>query len=609
GRGAAGGGAAAASGAAAGAASGAAAGAASGAAAGAASGAAAAAASGAAAGAASGAAAAAASGAGAAAGAGALIARLPEPRRLMLAIIAAASGALWFLSCADFDIWPLAWIAMVPSLIAIEGAPTLRRAILYGWLTGLVANVGGFYWITGLLSRFGHLPLPLSLLGLLLLCAYQAVVFLLFAWAVRTLRERTAARSGAPWPMVLLAPLVMVAFEILVPFIFPWYLAITQAWVTPVIQVAELTGPVGVTALLMMVNGAVYDALTATGRRRRLVPVLAAAGVLGAALLFGVVRMKQIDERRGAAPTIQVGVVQGNIPFDEKGYKRPDLAPRQLHELQRVSAELEEQGADLILWSESSYPYAVPRAQEADFDPHSRRRVRRGFSAPLVFGAVTTPADPDADNYNSALYLDRDGRFAGRFDKIFLLMFGEYIPFRSLLEPVLPKNAGHFARGEEVTTFPLTVDGQTYRLRPMICYEDIVPELGRELAALHPDLVVDVTNDAWFGDTSEPWEHLALSVYRSVESRVDLVRAVNTGVSAFIDANGRVVSRSYAVDPHETPVPMTGHLGTVALVAGGHTFYARFRDLFGWLCAAATLLLWIGWPLLERARARQRRAQ
>jgi apolipoprotein N-acyltransferase len=518
------------------------------------------------------------------------------------------SGVLWFLACADWDIWPLAWIAMVPGLVAIEAAPTTRRALLYGWLTGIVGNVGGFYWITGLLSRFGHLPMALAILGLLLLCAYQASVWLFFALVVRKLRDRTA-RRGRVWTMALLAPLAMVAFEMLVPFLFPFYLAITQAWVTPIIQVADLAGPVGVTALLLAFNGGVYDLLTAPkgSGRRRFVPLAAATGAVALAVVYGLVRMHQVDAARAEAPAIQVGVVQGNIPFDEKGYKHPELAPRQLRELQKVSTELEQQGADLIVWSESSYPFAVPREQETDFPENARVRVRRGFTRPLVFGAITTPEDEEALNYNSALYLDADGRFAGRFDKIFLLMFGEYIPFREWLEPVLPKNASHFARGDKVVTFPFTHDGKSYRLGPMICYEDILPGFGRKLAALHPHLLVNITNDAWFGDTAEPWEHLALSVFRAVEARTDLVRSVNTGVSAFIDASGRVMSKSYAVDPHIHPAPMSGHLDTVVLLEGGHTFYARVGDLFGWLCATATLLLWIGWPLLERLRTKQRR--
>ena len=533
-----------------------------------------------------------------------LVNRAGRRKDLVLIVLAALSGSTWFLAGADWDIWPLAWVGIVPCLIAVEAASTVRRAALLGWLSGLVANVGGFYWVTGMLIRFGHLPRPVALLGLLLLCGYQAIVFGLFAVAVRHIRQRTAARFGAPLPMALLAPMAMVTFEMLVPFLFPWYLAITQAWVVPVIQVAELTGPLGVTALLMALGGGLYDALASTGRRRFL-PLAGAAAFVGLALVFGVVRMGQVDERRAASPTIEVGVVQGNIPFDQKGLKRQDLAPAQLRGLQDVSVELEADGADLVLWSESSYPYTIPRRRTSDFPEGSRRRVRGDFSAPLVIGAVTTPDDPDAFNYNSAVYFDRDGKIRGRFDKIFLLMFGEYIPFLDLIGGIVPASAGHFERGKEIVTFPYEHEGVTYRLGPMICYEDILPAFGRELAAQHPHLLINLTNDAWYGDTAEPWQHLALSVFRAVEARADLIRSVNTGVSAFIDASGRVLSRSYAVDPHNNPAPMTGHIDQVALMEGGHTFFVRFGDVFGWLLSGPTLLLWIGWPLTVRLRNRR----
>ncbi|HWM84615.1 MAG TPA: apolipoprotein N-acyltransferase, partial [Kofleriaceae bacterium] len=409
---------------------------------------------------------------------------------------------------------------------------------------------------------------------------------------------------GAPLPMVLLAPLAMVAFEMLVPYLFPCYLAITQAWLPQVIQIAELTGPVGVTALLFAVNGAIYDLLTTSSPRRRFLSAGPAAALLAVALVFGVVRMAQIDSRRADAPSIEVGVVQGNIPFDQKGLKRPELAAGQLDGLQEASTDLEEQGADLILWSESSYPYTISRSRTEDFEPGSRKRIRGDFTAPIALGAVTVPEERGRAPYNSAVYMDRDGQFTGRFDKIFLLMFGEYVPLRGLIGGLVPDSAGHFSRGEKIVTFPFVHEGVTYRLGPMICYEDILPQFGRQLSALHPHLIINLTNDAWYGDTSEPWEHLALSVFRAVEARTDLVRAVNTGVSAFIDASGRVVSKSYAVDPHDNPTPMTGHLEKVALLEGGHTFYARFGDLFGWALTAATLLLWLGWPLVARLRAR-----
>jgi apolipoprotein N-acyltransferase len=317
--------------------------------------------------------------------------------------------------------------------------------------------------------------------------------------------------------------------------------------------------------------------------------------------------MHQVDAARAAATKLKVGAVQGNIPFDLKGINRRDLAHSQLEDLQAESAKLEREGAELLLWTESSYPYHVPRDQPGDFPEESEGRIRRGFHVPLILGAVTLdPAHLDKPPYNSALMLDPDGQFRGRFDKIFLLVFGEYIPFYDSLpfiRKMMPSTAGQFSRGSEVVTFPLRKDGVEYRLAPLICYEDILADFGRRLAALHPHLLVNITNDAWFGETSEPWEHLALSVYRAVELRVDLVRAVNTGVSAFVDANGRVFAKTYAVDPKVHPRGVDGIVAEVALVEGGHTVYAVVGNLFGYLCVAATGFLWLVWPRLRR-RAR-----
>jgi apolipoprotein N-acyltransferase len=317
--------------------------------------------------------------------------------------------------------------------------------------------------------------------------------------------------------------------------------------------------------------------------------------------------MRQIDAGRAAAPAITLGVVQGNISFDEKGLSRPDLALRQLADLQRVSADLEARGAELLLWTESSYPFRIAREATEDWPENDRRHIRRGFTRPLVLGAVTSSReDREAPPYNSALLLGADGRFGGRFDKIFLLVFGEYTPLAetfAFVRRMVPKNAGHFARGEAITTFPLEHEGATYRLGPMICYEDILPSFGRKLGALHPHLLVNLTNDAWYGDTAEPWEHLALSVYRAVELRTDLVRAVNTGVSALIDANGRVVTETYAIDPKITPKGADGMLAEARLVEGGHTVYAAVGDLFGWLCVALVAFAWLVWPRLRRRAA------
>jgi apolipoprotein N-acyltransferase len=222
---------------------------------------------------------------------------------------------IWFLSCADFDIWPLAWVAMVPALFAIERASTRRRAVLFSWIVGIVANAGGFYWITNLLVRFAHLSWPVAIFGFLLMCAYQGLTFALFAFLLRRVRE------GTTLPMALVAPVLMVACELITPMLFPWYLAITQAWQLHVIQIADLTGPLGVSALLLMINGALYD--LATSRARRWRPAAAAAAVLVAALVYGHVRIGQAKATAEAATKIKVGVVQATSPSTRRATSTP----------------------------------------------------------------------------------------------------------------------------------------------------------------------------------------------------------------------------------------------------------------------------------------------
>jgi apolipoprotein N-acyltransferase len=491
------------------------------------------------------------------------------------------AGTLSFLACTTFDIWPLMWVALVPLLLVIRDRSP-GRAFLYGWVTGFVANVGGFYWIAGLLMRFGHMPAVAAYPLCWLLAAYQGLIVALFASCVVVVKRRAPAV-----PQVLLAPVLVVALELVFPLVFPWYFAITQAWIRPVIQIAELTGPLGVSFLLLMVTGALVDGIEARLAQR---PwpwrgSVATLAVLALALGFGQVRIRQVEARRAAAPKVKVGVVQANIGIVEKG--RWALAPGHLELHQQLSADLERQGAELIVWPESSYPYHFLRGQTEDW--RDEKALLRGFHTPTLFGSVTA-SRRDRFAYNTALMMDADGRITGTFDKVFLLIFGEYIPFYESIEPLVKRyvpEAGNFARGKDPTVFPF----RQYRLGPMICYEDIIPEFGRRLARLRPHLFVNVTNDAWFGRTSAPYEHLALAVYRTVEHRVDMVRAVNTGVSAYIDATGRITKQSRSVDPQLTPdAPPVTLLGEVAMLQPG-TVYGAVGDLFGELCFAAALYL------------------
>jgi len=311
--------------------------------------------------------------------------------------------------------------------------------------------------------------------------------------------------------------------------------------------------------------------------------------------------------------------VQGNVPFDEKGYEHPEVAARQLEDLKGLSAKLEGAGADLIVWTETAFPYLMPRnlwheprvGIRSDFK--DGRMVPR-FTTPLIFGAMTYDVDDrgapvDRDPYNTAIMMDPSGAFTGRFDKQFLVMFSEHIPLVETfpwLRKVLPRASGNLTPGKETKVFTFKArDGREVRAVPMICFEDIISHFSVKAGRKHPNLLVNITNDAWFGNTSEPWEHLALSVYRTVETRATLVRAVNTGVSAVVDPTGRITAQTYAVDPLVTPRPADSLLAAAPLLEGGHTVYVAVGDLFGYLCAAATAFLWLLLPRLRRPERRR----
>jgi apolipoprotein N-acyltransferase len=304
-----------------------------------------------------------------------------------------------------------------------------------------------------------------------------------------------------------------------------------------------------------------------------------------------------VDDVIARAPRLKVGLVQPNFAYTANGEFSRDEAIRQLTALQTESRRLEQAGAQLIVWSEGSYPVTLPRDFSADFAPDSLAMIRRGLRVPVVIGADMFDAAVE-DAFNSAILLDGEGRAVGRYDKVRLLAFGEYIPAIDAfpwLRKFLPDGIGRFTAGKGPGVLSLRGPGnEIWKLGPVICYEDILQGFLRGVGQLHPNLLVNLTSDSWFGAATEPWEHLALSVFGSVELRVSMVRAVNSGISAVIDPNGRVLQQTYADDPYRNPRAADGILVTVPRMPGGHTVYVAVGDLFAYLCMAALLLAAVG---------------
>ncbi|HVR21597.1 MAG TPA: apolipoprotein N-acyltransferase, partial [Polyangiaceae bacterium] len=485
------------------------------------------------------------------------------------AILAFSSGILYFLAFPGVDIWPLGFVALAPLIVALRGqAP--RRAAWIGWIAGFTMTMCGFYWLLEMLETFSGFGLPLCVLFMAILCAYQAGRIALLGFLCAR-----GERKG--WPFGLTFVLGFVASEQVFPLLFPWFYAATVHPIPALVQLAELGGPILVALPLVAVNFAIAELVFArreTRRvRRRLVAALLTAPAVAA--LYGVVRIGSVDARVEAAPKGRVGLVQANMSLFGKRKEKAEGLRRHLsltHELAR------EGPLDLVVWSETSVMGAV---REQDVGRAIPERFSREIGVPALFGAVLVK--PVADErefafYNSALLTDAAGDVKGRYDKQFLLAFGEYIPFGETF-PALYRyspNSSRFTPGTSLQ--PLT--GGEHEIATFICYEDIVPGFVNSIVRNgNPDLLVNLTNDAWFGDTTEPWIHLALAKLRAVEHRRYFVRSTNSGVSAIIDPVGRVVA-------HTDTFHARALAHTVAWLRGS-TLYEVLGDVPFWLVSLA----------------------
>lgn len=454
----------------------------------------------------------------------ALPARIAYPLALL-------SGFLYFLGFPGIDIWPISLIALVPLIIALKGQP-VRRATGLGWMAGMGMTMFGFYWLLEMLKVFSGFPLPICFLFMLILCGYQSGRIALCGWFY----GRAEARG---WPSSLVFALGFAASELLYPLLFPWYFGASVHNALPLLQSADIGGPILVGLVLVAANLGIAEIIIALRQKR---PIYRPIVAVGAALpllaaIYGFVRMRSIDLVMANAKAVKIGIAQGNQALF---HRQSALA---VHK--KLSATLKDQGAELVVWSEA----AVPRPLlEPKYKEEARSVITRDLGIPTIIGGVLrrqveggAPRGLKRFQYfNTAMLADREGDILGRYDKQYLLAFGEYLPLGDRF-PILYEwspNSGQFTPGTSIEPF---IWGE-HRITALICYEDILPSFVNKIVRYaDPDLIVNLTNDAWFGDSTEPWIHLALAKLRAVEHRRFLVRATNSGVSAIIDAKGGVV--------------------------------------------------------------------
>lgn len=488
--------------------------------------------------------------------------------------LASLGGALYFLGWAGFGVWPLSLVCLVPLWVALElgSGRSWRHSLGVGWVYGIVTYAGGYHWLVGFLDVFSGYGYVASTLFWLLFSAYLGFNFALYGLLYRGLRQRGWGTSAVAIP-------ILIVIEWLYPSLFPTYLSNSLHEQTTLVQIADFGGPLLVTIGVALINLCVFEGLGWARGRRPTPTLLWALTAMSAAsaLIYGTFRIDQVEAEMKAAPVLRLGIVQVNMGIFEKRGQALEGHRRHLEQ----SRELEKAGKlDLLVWPESAYVWDLPREL-----PIHAKRVRADLQTPLLFGGLTSDVvDGKREIYNTVFLADEEGIVRSTYDKTYLLMFGEYLPlgeaFPILYE--LSPNSGRFTAGNHV--HPLMLG--KWRISTPVCYEDVLARFTRQMVReAKPHVLINLTNDAWFGDSQEPWIHLVLSKFRAIEHRRYLVRATNSGISAVIDPLGRVVAT--------TGLLTRENLRYDVQMLEVETIYTRFGDWPGWLG-----LLALGWMLM-----------
>ena len=493
------------------------------------------------------------------------------------------SAALYILASAPIDFEFIGFFCLTPLLFAIKESKTSRQALRAGLGSGLAATIGLYYWLIHTMTTYGGLSYPLSILLFLILVAYLSLYWVCFAVLVKSL-------ANAGLSMIITAPLIWVALEYIRTYLFsgfPWaLLGYTQYNSPHFIQIADLTGVYGISFMLVLTSALIFKGMRAYFVKKS-IPFKEGALVLliiAIACSYGLLR--SVKYAKSESP-FTVAIIQGNIAQEIKWDRRFLQETLQIYASLSSKALSKEKGLDLILWPETATPFYFQQ-------PGSLRNevltISKKLETPLVFGSPAFEKIEGGYSYlNSAFLLspDVDGEsvdILGRYATILLVPLGEYFPLKKLLFFVskITEGIGDFSPGEGVMSLKLPASDKSsasFSLGPLICYEVIFPNLVRQFVKDGSNVLVNLTNDGWYGRTSAPYQHLSAAVFRSVENKVYLLRAANTGISAIINPLGKVESSLGIFE--------RGFITGKIALNNDKTFYSLYGDVFA---KAATFL-------------------
>jgi len=505
----------------------------------------------------------------------------------------AVSGLLLVACFPKLHLHGLVWVACMPWLAALAGEKRLKQAFLLGYLCGAVFFAGSCYWFVTVMEVYGRLAPALALGVLILFVIVESPFFgvfgLLMGWAAR----RSAARA------LVLAPFLWIAMELARTYLitgFPWNLLGYAVQASGLRQIASVTGVYGLSFLAVATSALLAWLLLAT-RRARAWGALACWVVL---LLFAQWRLKPPSETVGEKLAF---LVQPNVPLDEAAleawapWRDPvqlqrlvDLSVAKIDDFRKTSQHWPTEGPramaepPLLIWAENPAPFYFTR------DPIFRsalENMARRAHAFVIANTVIPVGSTGRLITNTAIILGPEGREVSRYDKIHLVPFGEYVPawaFPGFVNKITSE-VGNFVPGSSYRVAETPAGG----IGVFICYEAIFPQLVRRLAAGGAGVLVNISNDAWYGDSAAAYQHLEMARLRAIENHRYLLRATNDGVTALIDPDGRILE---ALPRHRQMV-----LPARFNFEKRQTFYTARGDVFAWICVATAALMLLGFSL------------
>jgi len=487
------------------------------------------------------------------------------------------SGLLTILIHPPISLFPLAFISLVPLFLSLRKDRPYQN-LLAGMLSGMVGYMGTVYWVVVAMSRYGGLDIVSSILIMIVLVLYMSFYVGVFCYSITYLESRLSI------PIYLSAPIIWVVLEYIRGFLltgFPWVLlAYSQHIFLPFIQVASITGIYFISFMIVAINCIFYSIWSK--KRIPLYYIIITAVLFSGSIVYGFIRLNS------DSPGIKrhnVTIIQGNISQDIKwdAYFKAKTV-KKYYEMTLNNSR----GSSLVVWPETAMPFAINTAKQID---ELLKSLAVSTNTDILFGTVHME---DGDIfYNSAYVFDKQGKTAGIYNKVHLVPFGEYTPLKDYI-PFLSKitaAGGSFSPGKSHRPIP-TSSGD---IGVLICYEGIFPNISLDTVRKGAQVLVNITNDAWYDRTSAPYQHLSFYVFRAIETERYIIRAANTGISAIIDHRGRIRAK--------TPIFEDAVVKGDFSLSNSMTFYARYGEWFMFLVFICLVFL-IGISLIKTLRKR-----